>query len=114
MISVLLRWFLNALALFLVSKMVPGVILEDFSAALVAIIIISLLNILIKPILILLTLPITILTLGLFTVIINAVLLLLAGAITPGFGVDGFGAALVGSILFTVISMLLRSVLGEK
>jgi putative membrane protein len=69
---------------------------------------------LIKPLLVLLTLPITILTLGLFTVVINALLLLLAGFITPGFHVDGFGAAIVGSILFTIISMLLRSLLQEK
>lgn len=114
MVQLLLRWFLNALALFLVSKLVPGVLLADFGAALIAIIIISLLNVFIKPILILLTLPITLITLGLFTVVINAALLLLAGSITPGFRVEGFVAALVGSILFTVLSMLLRSLLTEK
>jgi len=114
MIRLIIGWFLNALALFLVSKIVPGVILADFRAALFAIVIISLLNIMIKPILILLTLPITLITLGLFTVVINALLLMVAGEISPGFGVEGFGAALVGSILFTIISMLLRAFLQEK
>jgi putative membrane protein len=114
MMRQVIRWILNAISLFIVSKLVSGVMVSDFSAALIAIIVISLLNIFIKPLLILLTLPITILTLGLFTFVINAVLLMLAGVITPGFQVDGFGAALVGSIVFTVVSMLLRSLLSEK
>ena len=109
MIKIIANWVLNALALFLVSRIITGIDLSDFWSALVAIAIIGLVNALIKPILHVLTFPITILTLGLFTFVINALMLLLAGSITPGFKVDGFGAAFFGSILLSIISTLLHS-----
>jgi putative membrane protein len=109
MFTLLARWVLNALALFIVSRIVPGIRLEDFTSALVAVIVIALINALLKPILLILTLPITILSLGLFTFVLNALLLLLAGSITPGLKVDGFGAALIGSVLLSVISTILHS-----
>jgi putative membrane protein len=109
MIKILADWILNALALFLVSKIIPGILLQDFWSALIAVIVIGLVNALIKPILLLLTLPINILTLGLFTFVVNALMLLLASQFTPGFKVDGFTAALLGSIVLSLISMVLQS-----
>lgn len=109
MFRILANWVINALALLLVSKIISGINISDFWSALFAIAIIGLINSLIKPVLLILTFPITILTLGLFTFVINALMLLLAGSITPGFKVDGFGAAFVGSILLSIISTLLHS-----
>lgn len=109
MFRLIAEWFLNGLGLFIVSRIVPGIILSDFASALIAVIIIGLVNAFIKPVLVLLTLPINILSLGLFTFIINALLLLLASALAPGFEVDGFGTALIGSILLSIINILLHS-----
>lgn len=108
MFMLLANWIVNALALFIVSKIVPGIFLSDFASALVAVIVIGFINAIIKPILLLLTLPINILTLGLFTFIINAAMLLLASTFTPGFKVDGFVTALVGSILLSIVSTILH------
>lgn len=109
MFKIVANWFMSAIALYIVSRLVPGIMLGSFTAALVAVLIIGLINALLKPILILLTLPATILTLGLFTFVVNALLFLLAGSVTTGFQVNGFGAALVGSILLSVVSTLLHS-----
>lgn len=103
------RWLLNALALYIVSLIVPGIHIVNFSSALIAVIIIGLVNTLIKPILFLLTLPITLITLGLFSLVLNALMLMLAGSVTYGFRVDGFGAALLGSILLSIVTMVLHS-----
>ena len=109
MFVIIANWFLSGLALYIVSRVIRGIELVDFGSALIAVIIIGLVNALIKPLLLLLTLPINILSLGLFTFVINAFLLLLASNLTPGFQVHGFGTALVGSILFSIVSMLLHS-----
>lgn len=103
---------MNALSLYIVSNIVSGIHVKDFSTSLVASLIIGLINALIKPILILLTLPINILTLGLFTFILNACMLLLAGRVTPGFVVDGFGSALIGSILLSLVSTILFTIIS--
>lgn len=110
--SIIIRWFINALALFIVSKLVSGVHLDDFGSALIAVIIIGLVNAFIKPILVLLTLPVNILTLGLFTFVLNALMLMLAGSLSPGFKVDGFITALLASILLTIVSTLLFSLVS--
>lgn len=114
MIKLLANWILNAIALYLVSLFVTGVRIESFTVALVAVVVIGLINMFIKPILLLLTLPINLLTLGLFTLVINALLLMLAGSITSGFYIDGFWSALLGSLVFTVIRMLFQSLTKEK
>ena len=111
MVKMVIKWFASALTLILVSQLIPGFQLENFTTALFAALIIGLINAFLKPILTLLTLPINFLTLGLFSFVINALLLLLAANLTPGFGVDGFGTALIASILITVISTLLHSLL---
>src|SRR5258706_3081678 len=109
MLALIITWVLNALALYIVAKILPGIHLADFGSALVAAIIIGLVNALIKPVLLLLTLPISILTLGLFALIINAAMLLLASAISPGFKIDGFWWAFLGSILLSLVSTILHS-----
>lgn len=109
MIRFIARWIVSALALYIVARILPGIHLTDFGSALVAVIIIALVNTLIKPVLFLLTLPVTILTFGLFSLVLNALMLMLAGAITPGFKIDGFLTALVGSILLSIITTILHS-----
>lgn len=109
MITLVAHWVLNALALFIVSRILPGIYVSDFGTALIAALVIGLVNALVKPILVFLTLPITIVTLGLFLLVLNALMLLIAGSITPGFRVDGFVTALIGSILLSVVSTILHS-----
>ena len=109
MIRLVAGWVINALALYIVAKILPGIHLTDFGSALVAALVIGLVNTLIKPLLLLLTLPITILTLGLFSLVINSLMLMLASAIAPGFQIDGFGTALIGSILLSVVTAILHT-----
>ncbi len=108
MVKLIANWILNGLAIYIVSKILPGFVLEGFGTALLAVIVIGLINTLVKPILLLLTLPINIVTLGLFTFFLNALLLLLASSLVPGFKIHGFATALLGSILLTIISNLLH------
>ncbi len=103
-------WFLSALALWLVAHIIPGIEVRDFGSALIATIIIGIVNAIVGPILKLLGLPFIILTLGLFLLIINAFLLKLASVFTPGFRVHGFLAAVLGSIVLTILSTILRRV----
>ncbi len=109
MFVIIANWFLSALSLLIVSRIVTGIHLDNFGSALIAVVVLGLVNALIKPVLLLLTLPITVLTLGLFALVINALMLMLAGSFITGFRVEGFGAALIGSILLSVISLLLHS-----
>lgn len=109
MFTVIANWVLSALALYIVTRIVPGITVDDFGSALIAALVIGLVNALVKPLFIILTLPATILTLGLFLLVINALMLMLASSFTPGFRVDGFGTALIGSILLSIITALLQS-----
>ena len=106
MIYLLARWAVNAAALLLVAYLYPGVSVESFFAALIAALVLGLVNAVIRPILIVLTLPATLLTLGLFIFVINALLFWLVAEIVQGFTVTGFGAALLGSILYSVITLI--------
>ncbi len=105
-----LRLVVNILIFFLMAAIVPGIYLGGFWAALLAVVILSVVNVTLRPLLILLTLPLTILTLGLFTFVINAVLLLLVAAVVPGFNVSNFGAAFLGALLYSLAHMLLNHV----
>lgn len=102
----LIRLFLNALAVMAVPYLVPGVSVQSFPSAFIAAIVIALVNALIRPILLILTLPVNILTLGLFTLIVNALMFWLASSISPGFRVTGFSAAFWGALVFWVVSWL--------
>src|SRR5947209_11202746 len=107
MFGLLLRLVLSALALVLIAKIVPG-IQTSFGAALFAAIIIGLINVCLRPLLLLITLPLTLMTFGLFVFVINAVLFALAAWLSPGFTVHGFRAALVGSILYAISGAVIQ------
>jgi putative membrane protein len=111
MLHILLVWLVSALALWLVARIVPGIEVRDFGAALLATIVIAIVNWLIGPILRFLAWPITFLTLGLFKLVINAILLKLASMFSPGFRVRGFLDAIIGALLLTVLEWLLRGLL---
>jgi putative membrane protein len=114
MLTLLARWIINAAALLLVAYLYPGVHVEGFAAALVAALVLGLVNAVIRPILVILTLPVTILTLGLFIFVINALLFWLVANIVGGFQVTGFVGALVGSLLYSVITLLTSWLLFKK
>jgi putative membrane protein len=104
----LLSWFISALIIMTASYLLPGVHVENFMAALVTAVVLGIINLFIKPFILLLTLPITLLTFGLFALVINAVLILLASNIVPGFTVDGFWWALLFSIVVSFINAFLN------
>ena len=104
---ILLRWLLLAGALLLVADLYGGVSVSGFSAALVAALVLGLLNTLVRPLLVLLTLPVTLLTLGLFLFVINAAMFWAAASVLDGFHVTGFGAALVGSLIYSLCGMVI-------
>ena len=100
-------WLVSALALWLVARIVPGIEVRDFGAAMVAAIVIALVNWFIGPILRFIAWPLTILTLGLFRLVINAILLKLASLFAPGFRVSGFLNAILGALMLTILEWLL-------
>lgn len=104
MIILLARVVVTALGLLLAAYLIPGIEVSSFYAALIAAVVLGLLNLVVRPILFVLTLPITIVTLGLFTFVINAALFLFAASFIDGFGVDGFIPALLGSIVVSIVS----------
>ena len=100
--KILVRWFLLAAALLLVAHLYPGVVVGSFGSALIAALVLGLLNTLLRPILVLLTLPVTVLTLGLFLFVINALMFYFAASMLDGFHDAGFGAALIGSLIYSL------------
>ncbi len=106
MVTLLTRILLGALALLLVAEVVPGVSIDGLYPALIAAVILGIFNAVVKPVLVILTLPITILTLGLFIFVINALLFMFAASFIDGFAVSGFLAALVGSLLVSVVTTI--------
>ena len=107
----LLRWALLAAALLLVANLYSGVTVAGFGAALAAALVLGLLNALVRPLLVLLTLPVTMLTLGLFLFVINAAMFYLAASLLGGLHVAGFGAALVGSLLYSLCGVVIDAAL---
>ena len=103
----ILIWCCNALALLTVAYLLPGVRVDGFQSALVAALALGLINTLIRPVLILLTMPVTVLSLGLFILIINGLLFWLAGSVLRGFEVSGFWVAVMGATLYSIISYVL-------
>jgi putative membrane protein len=107
----LIGWAINALCLLAIPYILPGVQISGFVAALVAALVIGLLNIIIKPILFILTLPVTILTLGLFTLVLNGLMFWLAARFLDGFSVTNFGWAMAGALTYTLISWAVSTLL---
>ncbi len=105
------KWIINAAILFLVAFLYPGIIIGNFYAALIAILILGLVNLFIKPLILLLTLPLNVLTLGLFTFVINGFMFWLVSTIVKGFDVASFWSAVVGALLYSIISWLLNGLL---
>ena len=110
----ILKWVLFALALIFTAWIVPGISITGFLSALFAVIIIALINLSIRPLILAITLPINFITLGLFTFVINALLLMLAGWITPGLSVDGFWSAFLGSLILSILGALINMIDNKK
>lgn len=107
MLAFLLHLILTAAAILIVANIVSGVQVSGFGAALIGALVLGLVNAIVKPIMIVLTLPLTILTLGLFLFVVNALMLWLVAALVPGFHIRGFWAALIGSLLLTLLNILI-------
>ena len=108
-IHLLWLWILNALALLTVANFVPGIHVDGFGSALIAAFFLGLVNTLIRPLLLLLTLPVTLLTLGLFIFVINGLLFWLVGSVLRGFVVDGFWYGVLGALLYSIFSWALSA-----
>ena len=106
MLGLLIRWALSALALVLTTKIVPGIEVKDFGTLFIAALMLGLVNAVVRPILLLFTLPLTIVTLGLFLLVINALTFGLAAWLVPGFSVHGFWPALFGSIVMSILGSI--------
>jgi putative membrane protein len=108
LLHILVSWLVSALALWLVAQMVSGIELRSFGDALIATLVIAVVNATIGPIVRFVSFPLVILTLGLFLLVVNAILLKLASLFTPGFKVRGFFSAVIGSVVLTVLTWVLR------
>ena len=105
--KLILRWLLLAAALLLVAYLYPGVTVKSFTAAMIAALVLGLLNTIVRPLLVMLTLPVTLLTLGLFLFVINAMMFWAAAGVIDGFAVNGFVAALIGSLIYSLCGMVI-------
>ena len=105
--KLLIKWLLSAAALLAVAYLYSGVVVNSFGAALIAAFVIGLFNMILRPVLPVLTLPITVITLGLFLFVINALMFWSASGVLSGFAVAGFGAALLGSLIYSVFGVLI-------
>ena len=111
--GLILIWILNAVALLIVAYILPGITVASFGSALIAALVLGLLNTLVKPVLVLLTLPITIVTLGLFLLILNGLVFWFAGSVLKGFEVDGFWWAMLGALVYSIVAGLLAGLLAS-
>src|SRR6476660_8143038 len=111
--GLIVRWLLNTLALFIVVTIVPGFHYHSIVSLAIAALLLGLLNAIVRPILFVLTLPLTIVTLGLFLIVLNAIMLELTAWIAPGFRIDNFVAAVIGAIVLGIISWITNRI-GEK
>jgi putative membrane protein len=107
MLKLIVRWLLLAAALLLVAYLYPGVSIASFASAMIAALVLGLLNTVVRPLLVLLTLPVTLVTLGLFLFVINALMFWAAATVLSGFNVTGFGAALIGSLIYSLCGMVI-------
>ena len=112
--KLLLTWIIGALAILLSAWIVPGVSIAGFGASLLAALILGAVNAMIRPIIIILTLPINILTLGLFTLVINVAMVSLVALIIPGFSIANFWTALIFTIILSIITWIMEGVIKEK
>ena len=111
MLKLLTKWLLSAVALLFVAYVYSGVQVTSFGSAMLAAFVIGLLNTVLRPVLVVLTLPVTVVTLGLFLFVINALMFWAAGALLDGFNVSGFVAALIGSLIYSLVGVVIESAL---
>jgi len=111
--NILIKWLINTIAITVSAFLIPSVRLDGFWAAFWTAVVLGLINAVIKPILVILTLPINILTLGLFTLVINALMILLVSKIVPGFEIVGFWRAMLFSIILTIINAIINLMVKE-
>lgn len=109
----ILRLLLTALAVVILAKFLPGISVDGYFTAIVVALVLALLNFIVKPILVLLTLPVTVLTLGLFLLVINAIIIFLADGFVDGFDVDGWFIAIIFSLLLSLVQSILFSILRK-
>jgi putative membrane protein len=114
MARILIRWLILTAAILAAAYLVDGIVVTGFWAAFFAAAILGLLNVFFKPLLIILTLPVNILTLGLFTLVINAVLLKIASALIAGFDVHGFWPAVLGAVIISIVNWLLSTLIADR
>ncbi len=112
--KILIHWFLSAVAVWLVSEIVPGFQVASLGSALIAAVVIGLVNATLGIALKIVTLPLTIMTLGLVWLIINGLMLLVAAQFVPGFAISGFVAAFFGAIVLSLVNMILRTLFADK
>jgi putative membrane protein len=112
MMSYIVQIIITSVFLLLMAKMVKGVEIDNWGSALIAAIILGFVNAFVKPLMIFLTIPLTIITLGLFLLVINALVLQLVAALSPGVRISGFGQAVLGSIVLTILNLLALMLLG--
>ncbi len=110
--KLLLKWLLSAASLLFVAYVYSGVEVQSFTSALIAAFVIGLFNVVLRPVLVVLTLPVTIVTVGLFLFVINALMFWAAASVLDGFHVNDFGAALLGSLIYSLLGVLIESALG--
>ena len=111
--KLIIKWLLSAAALLAVAHFYSGVVITSYTAALIAAFVIGLLNTIVRPIFVILTLPVTVITLGLFLFVINALMFYMASGLIGGFKVNGFTAALIGSLLYSVAGMVIEAALEQ-
>ena len=112
--GLIFRWLILSVAIMVSAHLLAGIHVDGYGTALISALVLGILNAFFRPILFILTLPINVLTLGLFTFVINAVLLLMTSGIIGGLVVDGFGSALFGSLIISLISLLLSSFISDR
>ena len=110
--QLLLKWLLSAASLLFVAYIYSGVEVKSFTSALIAAFVIGLFNVVLRPVLVVLTLPVTIVTVGLFLFVINALMFWAAAGVLDGFHVNGFMAALLGSLIYSALGLVIESALG--
>lgn len=108
--TLVVNWLVNAAALYITARLLPGISIAGTGALLLAALVIGLINAVVRPVLLIVTLPITVLTLGLFYFVLNGLLLYLAAALTPGFALAGFLTAVVGALVLSLVATLLHLV----
>ncbi len=111
--KLILKWLLSAVALLAVAYIYPGVVVSSFGSALLAALVIGLFNMILRPLLVLLTLPVTLITLGLFLFVINALMFWAASGVLSGFHVQGFAAALLGSLIYSGLGLVIDVALKD-